>query len=363
MKQNKVASNLQQNYTEAEKAQARRNIGLADVAHSGDYNDLINKPAQINGQVQSNWTQTNETAVDFIRNKPVIHTYTAGANVKISDQDVISSLYGLKTYSRTQAAAGDKKEDDLVLYTYHICPPTTVNNVRLNNIVYEYKITDVTNCLWIDLRHVLTPDADGFVPNMHYILDFTGEITDNSNPQYVDPNKDSILLNVGYGDPKAQIAGYSARYVPVKFGNKYLVDIYGNVARVSLLGTDRVRNIADSFGDVQEMLSTTPQTTTYTFNYKLDLYTVYHLDIYTSAMQAEGTDKFMYRIAIGIPGSQNNKYLTGWNRVDSGKSIHQHLDFVSTNYSTDWFIEFDQANYPLATQSVNLTIVGTKENF
>ena len=72
MKQNKVAANLQQDYTEAEKAQARRNIGLADVAHSGDYNDLINKPVPINGQVQSDWNQTNEMMPDFIRNKPSI---------------------------------------------------------------------------------------------------------------------------------------------------------------------------------------------------------------------------------------------------------------------------------------------------
>lgn len=72
MKQNKVAANLQQDYTEAEKAQARRNIGLADVAHSGDYNDLINRPEPINGQVQSDWNQTNEMMPDFIRNKPSI---------------------------------------------------------------------------------------------------------------------------------------------------------------------------------------------------------------------------------------------------------------------------------------------------
>lgn len=72
MKQNKVSSNLQQDYTEAEKAQARQNIGLAAVAHTGDFNDLINRPPQVSGQVQSNWEQTNETAVDFIKNKPTI---------------------------------------------------------------------------------------------------------------------------------------------------------------------------------------------------------------------------------------------------------------------------------------------------
>ena len=74
MKQNKIAANLPQNYTEAEKAQARQNIGLAAVAHTGDYNDLINRPPQVTGQVQSNWAQTNETAVDFIKNKPTIPT-------------------------------------------------------------------------------------------------------------------------------------------------------------------------------------------------------------------------------------------------------------------------------------------------
>lgn len=72
MKQNKVAANLQQDYTEEEKAQARRNIGLAEVAHSGDYNDLINRPEPINGQVQSDWNQTSEMMPDFIRNKPTI---------------------------------------------------------------------------------------------------------------------------------------------------------------------------------------------------------------------------------------------------------------------------------------------------
>lgn len=71
-RQNKVASNLQQDYTEAEKAQARRNIGLATVAHTGDYNDLVNRPPVVTGQAQADWEQTNQTAADYIKNKPVI---------------------------------------------------------------------------------------------------------------------------------------------------------------------------------------------------------------------------------------------------------------------------------------------------
>lgn len=73
-KQTKLAVNLQQDFTEAEKAQGRANLGLAQVASTGSYNDLVNTP-EIPVQVQSDWTQTDSTAVDFIKNKPRIHTY------------------------------------------------------------------------------------------------------------------------------------------------------------------------------------------------------------------------------------------------------------------------------------------------
>lgn len=79
MKQNKIAANFSQDYTASEQAQARQNLGLSTVAHTGDFNDLINRPPQVSGQVQSNWSQDNVTAVDFIRNKPTIPTVNNGA--------------------------------------------------------------------------------------------------------------------------------------------------------------------------------------------------------------------------------------------------------------------------------------------
>lgn len=45
---------------------------LATVATSGSYNDLTNKPAIPAAQVQSDWNQTDSTAVDYIKNKPTI---------------------------------------------------------------------------------------------------------------------------------------------------------------------------------------------------------------------------------------------------------------------------------------------------
>jgi len=43
---------------------------LADVATSGSYNDLVDKPEIPSGQIQSDWAQDDEQEVDFIKNKP-----------------------------------------------------------------------------------------------------------------------------------------------------------------------------------------------------------------------------------------------------------------------------------------------------
>lgn len=43
---------------------------LAAVATSGDYDDLLNTPTIPAAQVQSDWNQTNTSAVDYIKNKP-----------------------------------------------------------------------------------------------------------------------------------------------------------------------------------------------------------------------------------------------------------------------------------------------------
>lgn len=337
-KQTKVAVNLQQDFTEAEKAQGRANLGLATVASTGDYRDLTHTPE--------------------------IKTYSAGDNVKISNTNVISSLRGLKSYDRSQPTGGygDMAEDEIVLGTYHICPPTIVDNVKLNNLVYTYHVTDITNVTSFDLRNVITPDTDGFVPNIHYVIDLTGTIRDDSDPGLIPGTHNWLTLSVGYGNTKAQIADYSARYIPIYIGHKYLVDWCGGVAHVSVLGENRIQDIATNFGDVNESMALDPNTTHYDIAYTLERSTAYHMDIYTNNLQAESADKYQYRVALGVYGSDNIRYLTGWFRQDNDKAIHQHLDFTSYNF-TSMFIEFDQATYPMATQTVNLMIVGTKERF
>ena len=51
---------------------------LATVATTGDYDDLLNKPTIPSAQVQSDWAQSDNTAVDYIKNKPTIPTVNDG---------------------------------------------------------------------------------------------------------------------------------------------------------------------------------------------------------------------------------------------------------------------------------------------
>ena len=52
---------------------------LATVATTGDYDDLINKPTIPAAQIQSDYTQADTTAVDYIKNKPDIAGMIAAA--------------------------------------------------------------------------------------------------------------------------------------------------------------------------------------------------------------------------------------------------------------------------------------------
>ena len=47
---------------------------LSTVATTGDYDDLLNTPTIPAAQVQSDWSQADNTQVDFIKNKPTIPT-------------------------------------------------------------------------------------------------------------------------------------------------------------------------------------------------------------------------------------------------------------------------------------------------
>ena len=66
---------------------------LATVALSGSYNDLSDKPTIPSGQIQSDWSQSDSTEVDFIKNKPTLATVaTSGSYNDLSDKPTIPTV-------------------------------------------------------------------------------------------------------------------------------------------------------------------------------------------------------------------------------------------------------------------------------
>lgn len=188
----KLLTNMPQGLTPAEQKQGRDNLGLADVASSGSYNDLVDKPViptpqtvndgtltiSTNGntvatftansasnvtaditvpaQIQSNWTQSNSSAVDFIRNKRAFktfvnsydypdcaHTRNPGANTNVlvyypyEDRKKVLFVDG-RVYNLRIITSGIQPQDDtieaitaklFVLDTNrerkYLCPPYT----------------------------------------------------------------------------------------------------------------------------------------------------------------------------------------------------------------------------------------------
>ena len=89
-KQTKLAVNLAQDFTAEEKAQGRANLGLAEVAASGSYNDLSDKPSIPAAPVQSNWTESDTSSLAYIRNKPNLATVaTSGSYTDLTNKPVI----------------------------------------------------------------------------------------------------------------------------------------------------------------------------------------------------------------------------------------------------------------------------------
>lgn len=60
-----------------EDATAAKAASLASVATSGSYDDLDDKPTIPAAQIQADWDQSDNTAKDFIKNKPTLGTAAA----------------------------------------------------------------------------------------------------------------------------------------------------------------------------------------------------------------------------------------------------------------------------------------------
>ena len=165
---------------------------MATVATSGSYNDLSNKPTIPAAQIQSNWTQTDSTKKDFIKNKIPIWITSGSADDNMSPIDSVTNgsmrpVTSNAVYGLTSTGIDTTKDDANNCYSGHLrvsyyrlsigssnCPPSNSNNptviqvftfnnggsIRITQVAYDnysgtalyvrsgYKNADGTNIIW-----------------------------------------------------------------------------------------------------------------------------------------------------------------------------------------------------------------------
>ena len=80
---------------------------FATVATTGDYDDLTNKPTIPAAQIQSDWTQSDNTKVDFIKNKPTIDSALSDSSTNaVQNKVVTGKINEIDRYYRSLVPVG-----------------------------------------------------------------------------------------------------------------------------------------------------------------------------------------------------------------------------------------------------------------
>ena len=140
---------------------------LATVATTGDYGDLLNKPTIPAAQVQSDWSQSNSSAVDYIKNKPTIPTNTSQLNNDSwfitssyhdsSKQDTLSAGTGISITSNTVANTWVTSFNWSTWAVTYTAPVTSVNSNT-----WAVTVSEFTPWGTATTGYVVTKTANGY---------------------------------------------------------------------------------------------------------------------------------------------------------------------------------------------------------
>lgn len=109
---NKICVNIQQDFTDDQKAQARANIGVEALpSKAGHAGDVLAVNSQATGlewvpqsggsvQLQSNWAEADQSSVQYIQNKPTLATVaTTGSYYDLSNRPTLATVAQTGNYN------------------------------------------------------------------------------------------------------------------------------------------------------------------------------------------------------------------------------------------------------------------------
>lgn len=106
------AAQIQADWTQSDNTKLdyiKNKPSFATVATSGSYNDLSNKPTIPAAQIQSDWTQTSTTAKDYIKNKPTLAAVaTSGSYADLSNTPDVPATFTTNEWNALWAQEGNK---------------------------------------------------------------------------------------------------------------------------------------------------------------------------------------------------------------------------------------------------------------
>ena len=122
---------------------------LSAVATSGDYDDLLNTPTIPAAQIQSDWTQADNTQVDFIKNKPTVATNAEQLPIEsgsaTNTKDYIDSGLSGKANTNTFARKSVNTTSAITVSANTIDTQDFTVNDSNYNLVVGFMVSNSTN--------------------------------------------------------------------------------------------------------------------------------------------------------------------------------------------------------------------------
>lgn len=212
---------------------------FADVAFSGAYADLSGTPSIPAAQVQSDWNQTSDSAVDYIKNKPTIPTVN---NATLTIQQNGTNVATFTANSATNATANITSP----VITMSNTDPGEGSSLAENNylavyggdsIILDYSLNETnTGIKWIDgsaiykktislgnLPNNTTKTVAHGISNFGVLVNLEGHFTNGTNTgplpysattlaKNVQIYADATNITIGTGEDRSAYSGYATLY-------------------------------------------------------------------------------------------------------------------------------------------------------
>lgn len=171
---------------------------LSDVATSGSYNDLDDKPTIPAEQIQADWNQTSTTAKDYIKNKPTLaNVATSGSYNDLQDKPNIPA--GV-TVDQTITQNGTNPVRGSAIYN------ALAEKTEIEHLSFEYDDVENTFTFYNNDGDTITDSEFRDICNSKYVF-----LHDEGNGVSLIPTEKSYNNWVFYG----VIGGTDVVYVPL----------------------------------------------------------------------------------------------------------------------------------------------------